>query len=45
MCGEQGFIAVHKTVNLVKFIGKGCLSFFFFQVLMLRYFVLQGIKY
>ena len=28
MCGEQGFIAVHETVHLVKFIGKGC-SFFF----------------
>ena len=24
MCGEQGFIAVHETVHLVKFIGKGC---------------------
>ena len=28
MCGEQGFIAVHETVNLVKFIGKGCSIFF-----------------
>ena len=28
MCGEQGLIAVHVTVHLVKFIGKGC-SFFF----------------
>ena len=35
MCGEQGFIAVHETVHLVKFIGKGCLIFF--RVLMLRY--------
>ena len=24
MHGEQGFKAVHKTVHLVKFIGKGC---------------------
>ena len=31
MCGEQGFIAVHKMINLVKFIGKGCSSFFFFS--------------
>ena len=23
MCGEQGLIAVHETVHLVKFIGKG----------------------
>ena len=31
MCGvrEQGFIAVHETVHLVKFIGKGCSNFFF----------------
>ena len=43
MCGEQGFIAVHKTVHLVKFIGKG--YSIFFQVLMLRYLVLQDIKY
>ena len=28
MCGEQGFIAVHETVYLVKFIGKGCSIFF-----------------
>ena len=28
MCAEQGLIAVHETVRLVKFIGKGC-SFFF----------------
>ena len=28
MCGEQGFIAVHKTVHLVKFIGKGYSIFF-----------------
>ena len=28
MCGEQGFIAVHETVHLVKFIGKGCSIFF-----------------
>ena len=28
MFGEQGFIAVHETVHLVKFIGKDC-SFFF----------------
>ena len=27
MCGEQGFMAVHETVHLVKFIDKGC-SFF-----------------
>ena len=26
MCGEQGFIAVRKTVHLVRFIGKGCFS-------------------
>ena len=38
MCEEQDFIAVHETVHLVKFIGKGCS--FFFQVLMLRYLVL-----
>ena len=25
MCGEQGFIALHETVHLVKFIGKGSL--------------------
>ena len=31
MCGEQGFKAVHKTVRLVKLIGKGCP--FFFRVL------------
>ena len=24
MCGEKGFIAVHETVHLVKFMGKGC---------------------
>ena len=24
MCGEKGFIAVHETVHLLKFIGKGC---------------------
>ena len=35
MCGEQGFIAMHETVHLIKFIGKGCLIFF--RVLMLRY--------
>ena len=28
MCGEQGFIAVHERVNLVKFISKGCSIFF-----------------
>ena len=28
MCGEQGLIAVHKTVHLVKFVGKGCSIFF-----------------
>ena len=28
MYGKQGFKAVHKTVHLVKLIGKGC-SFFF----------------
>ena len=28
MCGDQGFIAVPETVNLVKFIGKGCSIFF-----------------
>ena len=28
MCGEQGFKAVHKTVRLVKLIGKGCPFFF-----------------
>ena len=28
MYGEQGFKAVHKTMRLVKFIGKGW-SFFF----------------
>ena len=31
MCGEQGFIAVHETVHLVKFIGKGCSIFFFLR--------------
>ena len=35
MCGEQGFIAMHETVHLVKFIGKGCSIFF--RVLILRY--------
>ena len=35
LCGEQGFIAVHETVPLVKFIGKGCSICF--RVLMLRY--------
>ena len=35
MCGEQGFIAMHETVHLVKFIGKSCSIFF--RVLMLRY--------
>ena len=28
MCEEQGFIAVHERVHLVKFIGKGCSIFF-----------------
>ena len=28
MCGIQGFIAVHETARLVKFIGKGCPIFF-----------------
>ena len=28
MCEEQGFIAVHERVRLVKFIGKGCSIFF-----------------
>ena len=28
MCGEQGLIAVHETVHLVKFIGKGSPFFF-----------------
>ena len=32
MYGKQGFKAVHKTLNLVKLIGKGC-SFFFFECL------------
>ena len=41
--GEQGFIAVHETVHLDKFIGKGCSIYF--RVLMLRYLVLQDIKY
>ena len=41
---EQGFIAVHETVHLVKFIGKGC-SIFFFWELMLHYLVPQDIKY
>ena len=27
MCGEQGFIAVHERVHLVKFISKGCSIF------------------
>ena len=43
MCGEQGFKAVHKTVHLVKCIGKGCLIFFF-RVLMLRYLVFAEYK-
>ena len=45
MCGEQGFIAVHETVHLVKFKGKcrQMLLNFFFRVLMLRYLVLQDI--
>ena len=37
MYGEQGFKAVHKTVRLVKLIGKGCSFFFFFRVLLLGY--------
>ena len=28
MCGEEGFVATHETVHLVKFIGKGCSIFF-----------------
>ena len=44
MYGQQSFKAVHKMVHLVKFaIGKGCLIFF--QVLTLRYLVLQDKKY
>ena len=43
MCAEQDFIAVRETVHLVKFIGKG--RSIFFPVLMLRYLVLQDIKY
>ena len=43
MCGEQGFKAVHKTVHLVKCIGKGCLIFFF-RVLMLRYLIFTECK-
>ena len=41
MCGEQGFIAVHETVQLVKFIGKGCSIFF--RVLMLL--IIKVLKY
>ena len=39
MYGEQGFKAVHKTVRLVKPIGKDCSFFFlfFFRVLILGY--------
>ena len=44
MYGQQSFKAVHKMVHLVKFaIGKGCSIFF--QVLTLRYLVLQDEKY
>ena len=35
MYGKQGFKAVHKTVHLVKLIGKGCS--FFFRVLISNY--------
>ena len=44
MCGEQGSKAVHKTVHLIKCIGKGCLIFFFFRVLMLSYLVFTEYK-
>ena len=42
MCGEQGFIAVHETVPLVKCMGKG--FSIFFRVLMLRYVGTTGYK-
>ena len=48
MCGEQGFKAVHKTVHLVKCIGKGCsffFFFFFFECLCYATWYLQNIKY
>ena len=48
MCREQGVIAVHETiyetVHLIKFIGIKVAQFFF-RVIMLRYLVLQDIKY
>ena len=40
---SRAFIAVRETVHLVKFIGKG--RSIFFPVLMLRYLVVQDIKY
>ena len=43
MCREQDVKAVNKTVHLVTLIGKGCLIFL--CLLMLRYLVLQDIKY
>ena len=40
MYGEQAFKAVHKTVHLVKFIGKGLFNSFF-QLLILCHLVLR----
>ena len=42
MYGEYGFKAVHKTVHLVKFIGRGCSIFFRERIS--SYLVLQDIK-
>ena len=44
MCGEQGFKAVHETVHLVKFIGKGC-SIIFFECLCVAYTLLSTTRY
>ena len=41
-CANPGFIAMHETVHLVKFMGKGCSIFF---NCLLCYLVLQDIKY
>ena len=43
MCGKQGFIAVHETVHLVKFIGK--LGEFFFSSAYVTLLGTTGKKY
>ena len=42
--GEQGFIVVHETVHLVKFVGKGC-SIFFFECLCYATYRYKVLKY